>query len=155
MIMKKNKDEILQSLLDNCDDLEIEEKEELKDIANLVSNDTEEDYDFARTRLKALITKSESALDAMLALAEESEHPRAFEVLGGLLKNSSDLMDQLLKLQEKRKKLHDLEGSKSGGNTTNNTVFIGSTTDLQRMIQAENKAPIKNVTDTGQSEDAE
>jgi hypothetical protein len=134
------KNEILESLLDTAKELEIVDSDESNEISSLIKNDTEEDYEFARCRLKALIQKSESALDTMLDLAENCEHPRAFEVLGGLMKHSSDLMDQLLKLQEKRKKLHAEEvKSSEQQSTTNNAIFVGSTTDLQKYLDSQNE----------------
>lgn len=100
--------------------------------------DTEEDYEYTRQKIKDLIKKSEIAIDSMMDLAQDSEHPRAFEVLSGMFKTTTEMMDQLITLQKKRKELTQ-SGEKtekqSGGNTTNNNaIFVGSTTELQRFL---------------------
>ena len=69
----------------------------------------------------------------MMALAHDTEHPRAFEVLGNLLKNTGDITDKLLQLQKKRKELTQEE--EKVGNTTNNAIFVGSTTELQKFLK--------------------
>ncbi len=85
----------------------------------------------------------------MLELAMQSEHPRAFEVLSTMLKNTSDMTDKLLELQKKKKELEQKKDQQSEGptKTNNNTaIFIGSTSDLQKhLIQ---KLTQQNVTDT-------
>ena len=80
------------------------------------------------------------AIDNMMALASETEHPRAFEVLAGMFKTTTDMMDQLITLQKKRKELTQSEGQKPGesGNTTNNAIFVGSTTELQKFLSNNN-----------------
>lgn len=126
-------------------------KSELKEVKDKASKielnfDASEDYEESRNLLKRLIIRSEEALDNLMALAQDSEHPRAFEVLAGLLKTTGDLADQLISLQKKRHELDHLNNpekkqqsqSSLSGNTTNN-VFIGSTTELQRLLQREEK----------------
>jgi hypothetical protein len=103
--------------------------------------DTEEDYAYTRQKIKSLISKSEEAIDSMMALASETEHPRAFEVLSGMFKTTTDMMDQLITLQKKRKELTQSEEQKqnaSGGSTTNNAIFVGSTTELQKFLKNSN-----------------
>lgn len=104
-----------------------------------INPDAGEDYEFSRQFLHRLISKSEEALDTLLALTQDSEHPRAYEVLAGLLKTAGDLSDQLMKLQKTRHQLDHLNNpeKKNGNTTTNNNVFIGSTTDLQKFLQNE------------------
>lgn len=102
--------------------------------------DTEDDYKYARTKLKGLIEKSEEALEVLMQLAHDAEHPRAFEVLSGMIKNTSDMTEQLLSLQGKRQKLVKPENttpSVPGGSTTNNTIFVGSTSELQKFLRRE------------------
>ena len=103
--------------------------------------DTEEDYAYTRQKIKSLISKSEEAIDSMMALASKTEHPRAFEVLSGMFKTTTDMMDQLITLQKKRKELTQSEEQKqnaSGGSTTNNAIFVGSTTELQKFLKNSN-----------------
>ena len=76
-----------------------------------------------------------------MALASETEHPRAFEVLAGMFKTTTDMMDQLITLQKKRKELTQSEEQKasaSSGGTTNNAIFVGSTTELQKFLSKSN-----------------
>ena len=95
----------------------------------------EEDYNLARDNLKNLLNKSDEALDHMMQVAAEAEHPRAFEVLAGMFKTSADMTTQLIDLQKKRHELDKLnnEPTESGG-VTNNNLFVGSTAELQKML---------------------
>jgi hypothetical protein len=104
--------------------------------------DTEEDYIYSREKIKELIEKAEEAIDTMMALASETEHPRAFEVLSGMFKTTTDMMDQLITLQKKRKELTQSEEQKAiaSGSTTNNAIFVGSTTELQKFLSKNNNA---------------
>lgn len=123
-------------------------QKELKEVKEKVEKieltyDANEDYEMARQLLHRLIARSEEALDNLLALTQESEHPRAYEVLSGLLKTAGDLSDQLINLQKKRHEL-DYLNNPAKKNSTNqlnpgatNNVFIGSTAELQRFLQQE------------------
>ena len=106
--------------------------------------DSEKDYGYTRAQLYNLIDKGQEALSGILDIAQQSESPRAYEVAGQLIKNVADTTDKLLDLQQKMKKL-DEEDSKGPKNvTTNNTMFIGSTADLQKIL----KQGIKNQDDS-------
>jgi len=136
--MNKTKDDILTALETNL-------PQQLKQIKTEVAQteivaDTEEDYTYSRDKIKELIAKAEEAIDNMMALASETEHPRAFEVLAGMFKTTTDMMDQLITLQKKRKELTQAEEQKAatGGNTTNNAIFVGSTTELQKFLKNNN-----------------
>lgn len=112
------------------------ELREIKKKAEILSltADAEEDYDRARKNLHNLIELSTESLAAAASLARDSEHPRAFEVLANMIGTASQLSDQLLKLQKQRHELADKNKEKpSNANTTNN-IFVGSTSDLQRML---------------------
>ena len=132
--MNKTKDDILTALETNL-------PQQLKKIKTEVAQteivvDTEEDYAYSREKIKDLIQKAEEAIDNMMVLSSETEHPRAFEVLAGMFKTTTDMMDQLITLQKKRKELTQSEAQKPGasGNTTNNAIFVGSTTELQKFL---------------------
>jgi hypothetical protein len=101
------------------------------------------DYNFSKETYYSLIRKGQQGIEEMLEVAAASEHPRAYEVLSKLIKDVSDVNDRLMDLNKKKK---DLENSdkKHTENTTNN-VFIGSTTELQRLLHRE-KLGIKDVT---------
>lgn len=106
------------------------------------------DYEYSRRVLYDLIEKGTDALESMIEVARESEHPRAFEVLSGLIKNTADVNDKLLDLNKKHKDINSKAlPTPSEGGTTNNNVFIGSTADLQRMLQDVNKNVENNVVD--------
>jgi len=110
------------------------------------SDKIKSDFEYSRDTLYDLIEKGRDALEDMINVARESEHPRAFEVLSGLIKNVADVNDKLMDLNKKHKEVHAKEeSSKQVGNTTNN-LFVGSTTDLQRMLQGQMKKP-DNVID--------
>ena len=90
------------------------------------------DYEYSRDVYYDLIEKGRNALEDMIDVARESEHPRAFEVLAGLMKNTSDINDKLMEINTKD------APAQVAGQTTNN-LFVGSTTDLQRMLHQHTK----------------
>ena len=102
------------------------------------------DYEKSRDTYYDLIDKGKDALDMMMEVARESEHPRAFEVLSGLMKNIADVNDKVMDLNKKHKDINK-EETKQVENQTTNNMFIGSTADLQKMLQQANKpTEIKN-----------
>jgi len=111
-------------------------------------DDLQVDYDVSRETYKELIDKGNVAIDLMMELAKDSQHPRAFEVLAGLLKTQADNTDKLADLQKKLQNLRNGPKAKSTPEQiTNNNVFVGSTTDLQRFIldQQKNKNDVIDV----------
>ena len=98
------------------------------------TNDNKEnDFELVRRIKHGLLVKGEEALEDMIEVARATEHPRAYEVLSGMLKNVSDAGDSLIDIHKKK---HDMEKKDTPviPSTTNNNVFVGSTTDLQRML---------------------
>lgn len=98
--------------------------------------DIKDDYEFSRDTYRDLIHNGTRSLDVMHELARESEHPRAFEVLSNSIKNIADVTDKLMNLQKIKKDLKKKSPEEELRNVTNNNVFVGSTTDLQRMLNA-------------------
>lgn len=95
----------------------------------------ETDYDHTRNNLYNLLHNGEEALLHALEVAKSSEHPRAFEVVGNLIKNLADVNEQLMDLHGKRQKMKSPEEKEKGDTTiTNNSIFVGSTTELNKMI---------------------
>lgn len=95
----------------------------------------QDDYEFSRETYRSLVTKSNEAIEQMLNLAMQSEHPRAFEVLSNMLKNTSDMTDKLMALQKAKKEMAKKdEGSSAKPALTQNNLFLGSTTDLQKHL---------------------
>ena len=98
------------------------------------TDDIKKDYEYTRGNLYSIIEKGQEAINGILELAQESEMPRAYEVAGQLIKNVADATDKLMELQKKVKEV-DEEKSKTTNNVTNNAVFVGSTSDLSKMIK--------------------
>ena len=93
----------------------------------------EQDYEYSRDTYYDLIEKGRESLDLMIQVARESEHPRAFEVLSNMIKDIANVNDSLMELNKKQKELLQDDKPKET-NTTNNNLFIGSTTELQRFL---------------------
>ena len=94
------------------------------------------DYEYSRETYYELVEKGKQSLELMIEVARESEHPRAFEVLSGMIKNISDVNDRLMDLNKKKKYIDKKEEIKKIANTTNN-LFVGSTADLQKILKNE------------------
>lgn len=99
----------------------------------------DDDYEFSRQVYYDLISKGQEGIEEMLELARASEHPRAFEVLSGMIKNVSDVSDRLMALNTSKKKIEIMDNSTNQlpNGTTNNNIFIGSTTELQKFLRNE------------------
>ena len=95
------------------------------------------DYDTTRNNLRELLTTGQNALMHALEVAKQSEHPRAFEVVGNLMKQLADVNQQLMDLHQQKAKL-DAPKNKDT-KVTNNAIFVGSTSELAKMIQNMNK----------------
>ena len=100
-----------------------------------LSGDIETDYRYARENLYQIIENGSNALNDLVEIAKASEHPRAFEVVSTLMKTLTDANKDLLEIQTKVKKLkQDDPSTNQQGNVTNNALFIGSTTELQALL---------------------
>jgi hypothetical protein len=102
---------------------------------NHTSDKIENDYDHARDNLRELLIQGKSALETALTVAKQSEHPRAFEVVGGLMKQLADINQQLMDVHQQKKKLEEPAKGSTKEVTTNNAIFVGSTADLNKMIK--------------------
>ena len=100
----------------------------------IVDKDIKDDYEFSRATYKDLIRTGTMSLDVLAELARESEHPRAFEVLAKTIKDLGDTTEKLMKLQKDKDDLTNKKEETVNREVTNNNVFVGSTTDLQRML---------------------
>ena len=98
------------------------------------SDDIEKDYDYTRANLYSLIEKGQESLNGIMELAGESASPRAYEVAGQIIKSVADTTDKLMELQKKVKEV-DEDKQKTTNNVTNNAVFVGSTSDLSKMLK--------------------
>jgi len=100
-----------------------------------------DDYEYSRETYYEILEKGKESMELMIEVARESEHPRAFEVLSTMMKNMADVNDKLMDLNKKNKDINKEDDPKQLGNTTNN-LFVGTTTDLQRLIQNEKNVVI-------------
>ena len=104
---------------------EIEKLSDNKDLQN--------DYEYSRGQLYNLVEKGQEAINGILDVAQNSDHPRAYEVAGNLIKNVADITDKLVDLQGKMKVINQ-EHVKTTNNVTN-AMFVGSTSELQKMLK--------------------
>ena len=93
----------------------------------------ESDYETTRSNLHSILTQGQDALFHALQVAKNSEHPRAFEVVGGLMKHLSDINTQLLDLHKKKQQIEG-PNETAQKSVTNNSIFVGSTADLGKML---------------------
>jgi len=100
----------------------------------VIPKDAEQDFDYSRSNYYELIEKGNLALDGILEVAKESQHPRAYEVAATMMKNLSDMTDKLMLLQQQRKQL---EGgtNKAPQVQVDKAVFVGSTADLLKKLK--------------------
>jgi hypothetical protein len=117
--------------------------QEIVPASNKVEENVDYDYDSARNNLHKLLNQGQDALYHALEIAKQSEHPRAFEVVGNLMKQLADTNEQLLALSERKQKLDapkQQDGNASGKQVTNNNaIFVGSTSELSKMLNKMNK----------------
>jgi|TARA_B100001094_G_scaffold84839_1_gene81212 hypothetical protein len=96
--------------------------------------DVEKDYKYSRAQLYSLVEKGQEAVDGALDVAQQSDSARAYEVAGQLIKHVADTADKLIDLQKKMKDIDEVK-DKNTTNVTNNSLFVGSTADLQKMLK--------------------
>ena len=97
-------------------------------------NEIQKDYEYTRANLYSLIEKGQETLNGIMELAGESASPRAYEVAGQIIKSVADTTDKLMDLQKKVKEV-DEENSKGPSQVTNNALFVGSTSELSKMLK--------------------
>jgi hypothetical protein len=132
--MKNNYDELDASLNIESSIVEVEKIKEDLNITPLKSNDIQKDYEYTRANLYSLIEKGQEAINGIMELAGEGGSPRAYEVAGQLIKSVGDVTDKLIDLQKKLKEVEEDVG-KTTNNTTNNAIFVGSTSDLSKLLK--------------------
>jgi|TARA_B100001057_G_scaffold251159_2_gene251397 hypothetical protein len=133
-----------QTVITPCPTDIIEKANELPsavdDAANVMSGydprdaKIESDYDTTRTNLLHILQKGQDALNHALEIAKQSEHPRAFEVVGNLMKQQADINQQLLDLHQQKQKL-ELKDEKKAPGVQNNSIYVGSTTELNKFLK--------------------
>jgi len=160
---KKNIDEKLS------DALEIDIQEETKDIVQgagadgghpiIPSTDTVQlnsDYNLVRKNLKEIIDTGNTAIDGILTVASETESPRAYEVAAQMIKNVADVNKDLLEMHNKMKQIQKEDGgNQKASNITNNSLFVGSTQELQRLLKQQKEQMLENELEEQEIIDAE
>ncbi len=99
-----------------------------------LTDDVSKDYDYTRGNLYSLIEKGQEAINGIMEVAGETASPRAYEVAGQLIKSVADSTDKLMDLQKKLKEI-DEDNPKKQNTVTNNALFVGSTSELSKMIK--------------------
>ena len=105
----------------------------IPNIVEVNENDIDDDYKYQRDNFYNLVEKGSAAIDGILELAKESEHPRTYEVAGQLIKNVAEVTEKLGDLQEKMRRLKEVPNN-APKNVTN-ALFVGSTMELQKMLK--------------------
>ena len=129
--MKKTTVEKLNKVLDVTGDLIPVGNNKKSPDVEMTETDLTSDYDFSRDQYHTLVNKGNDALDELLAVAKESESARAYEVAAMLIRNLSDTTKELLQLQKTKK---EIEKDVPDPHTVNNSLFIGSTKELQDLL---------------------
>jgi hypothetical protein len=118
--------------------LVVQKSQELIPAPEELSNEAQEDFAFARSNIRNLIRQGTGAVDNILEVARESEHPRAYEVVSTLIKTMAEMNKDLIDIQKKKKEMIGGTSSKPQDNQTINVdkaVFVGSTTDLIKQMK--------------------
>ena len=128
-----NIDDKLNEVLDIASEVMPAEVKENKQVVVPENKDPDIDFETGRKNLYRLLDKGNEAVDGILELAKEGEHPRAYEVAGQLIKTVSEVSQNLLDLQDKLKKVKDIPDR--GPKNVTNALFVGSTTELHKMLK--------------------
>ena len=133
--MSNNYESIDNALNTTSDIVESENKSsKIKPIDVTREGHIDKDYEYSRANLYSLIEKGQEAINGIMEVAGEGGSPRAYEVAGQLIKSVADTTDKLIDLQKKLKDVEE-DNKKTTNNVTNNAVFVGSTSELQKMLK--------------------
>jgi hypothetical protein len=110
---------------------------EIASISKDLESDLEKDYAESRKTLQSLVRKGNDAIDHLLAIASETEHPRAFEVVATLIKNTAEANEKLMNLQKSIRELKGLKNKESNV-TVDKAIFVGSTSELSKLLKRSN-----------------
>ena len=105
------------------------------------------DFEYSRRVYHDLLAKGSEALEEMMEVARATEHPRAFEVLSNMMKNMGDINGSLMDLHKKKKDFNKEDKPLEIPNQTTNNVFVGSTSDLQRMLLHDDEENVVDISD--------
>ena len=137
--MKKTNDKLSEIL--DVEPIVYDNSEFIKtDIVEVTENlpattTVEDDAEFARKNIKTLIEKGNLAVDSLLNVAKESDHPRAYEVAAGFLKSLTDMNKDLMEIQKRKRDLEPKQVNNTQNINVDNAVFVGSTTELLKQLK--------------------
>tara|TARA_R100000030_G_scaffold69992_1_gene53638 strand:- start:26 stop:457 length:432 start_codon:yes stop_codon:yes gene_type:complete len=132
--MTDNYNSIDEALNTESNIVDVSETTSKIEIEKRKDNDIRKDYEYTRANLYSLIEKGQEAINGIMEVAGEGASPRAYEVAGQLIKSVADTTDKLIDLQKKLKDVEE-DTKKTTNNVTNNAVFVGSTSELQKMLK--------------------
>jgi len=130
--MSKSFDKISQSLNIETSIVEVEHDIVPQETKKQKDDQITTDYEYTRGQLLSLIEKGQEAVNGILEVADSSQHPRAYEVAGQLIKNIGDVTDKLMNLH---KQMKDLDNNYQGPNNVTNALFVGSTSELSKLLK--------------------
>ena len=114
--------------------VEVDKSSSDVEVVKQTSNDIKKDYEYSRANLYSLIEKGQEAINGIMELAGEGGSARAYEVAGQLIKSVADTTDKLIDLQKKLKDIEE-DSPKTTNNVTNNALFVGSTSELSKILK--------------------
>ena len=119
---------------DPVESTEIVKEQKRKEQIQKLTDDVSKDYDYTRGNLYSLIEKGQEAINGIMEVAGETASPRAYEVAGQLIKSVADTTDKLADLHKKVKEIEE-DSPKTQSTVTNNALFVGSTSELSKMLK--------------------
>ena len=119
---------------DPVESTEIVKEQKRKEQIQKLTDDVSKDYDYTRGNLYSLIEKGQEAINGIMEVASETASPRAYEVAGQLIKSVADTTDKLADLHKKVKEI-EADNPKTQNTVTNNALFVGSTSELSKMLK--------------------
>jgi KaiC/GvpD/RAD55 family RecA-like ATPase len=116
-------------------DIVVKEERPVVEVESKLDNDLEKDYKKVRQNYEEIIEKGVDAIDSILEIARESEHPRAFEVAATMIKNVADANEKLILLQKQMREMNKAAGKEPQSTKIDKAIFVGSTADLNKMLK--------------------
>ena len=132
--MKNDYEKLDEALNIKSEIVNVEKNDPILKVEKSDQDDIKKDYEYTRANLYSLIEKGQEAINGIMELAGESDSPSAYEVAGQLIKSVGDVTDKLIDLQKKLKDVEE-ETTKTTNNVTNNAVFVGSTSELSKLLK--------------------
>lgn len=131
----KNIAKLLNIDLPEIVSVEVDTVKEIQTVAPSATSDSDIDYRTIRNNIKNLINTTDMAIEGIMSVATEGDSPRAYEVVSELIKTSLEANNKLIELHKTMKDLKKEEKAAKGDTVTNNSIFVGNTTDLLKMIK--------------------